>query len=326
MSAPVSWPVRRGRCRTGTSAIDRPSRRAAEMSSAETSAPSLRSAARATSERGHQLERAVHVADADVEERVRQPRPREPIHDAMRRVPARGTVPDDEIVAFEGGRDAGEVGEVELPITVDQEHVVAPRRVEAASHRRTVAPVLGMTDHAHGRAFTRDRVDARRRVVLAPVVDDDDLDPSRDTAAVSQCITNDTFDGGRLVTAGHHDGEVRKRGGARHRPSIAAVSPGPSVVGELRERPKVAEVSMLPLRSGHDGATTPRAARGFAPRAALLRVHRRRNDRRRRECRAREACRPNAIVSTDHTAFRGSAPSPHRAPSWPRSGGTRHGR
>src|SRR3954447_18613649 len=96
-----------------------------------------------------ELERAVDVADVEVEHAADEAVPRVRVDPAHEGVHAREAVADDEVVPTRGLDEALELREVELQVGVGQEDPFAAGRGNAGPQRRSVSAVVVVMDDAN---------------------------------------------------------------------------------------------------------------------------------------------------------------------------------
>jgi hypothetical protein len=104
-----------------------------------------------------------------------------------------------------------EIVERDLPIAVDQEHVVAARGRQPRDERAAVA-LIRLVNHAHAVVVGDRAIEDRTGIVARPVVDDDQLGAGNDAEHVAAHVVNREDDRALLVVDGHHDGERDVRG------------------------------------------------------------------------------------------------------------------
>jgi hypothetical protein len=123
----------------------------------------------------HELERAVDVAQGQVEEAAHEHVPGGGIDGAVGRVGPVHPVAGDDVRRRRERREARELAEVELQVGVGQEDPFQARRGQAGPHGGAVAAVDVVCDDAHARVGGGAGRGQRACRVGAAVVDDDDL-------------------------------------------------------------------------------------------------------------------------------------------------------
>jgi hypothetical protein len=155
------------------------------------------------------LERAVDVAHAQVEEQVHHSPP-QPCDDAPAHgIAARRAIARHHVEAVGVGEELRELGEVELEIRIAEEDQLTPRLAQARTQRRAVAAIRGVAHQAQPLALAA--LHQLGGAIAAAVVHHDHLEVGLEPRRERHHRVEEHLDVSLFVEGREHEGESRRR-------------------------------------------------------------------------------------------------------------------